>query len=139
MDDKEQPSFLCPISTNTYIMKNLITLITVLTITVSSVFASTTPKVLISTDDIEVVTVDKLDIFTSSFFNTESNVLVFDTNDDISVVQIFNDKGEMEFQLPVMSNNVQIRKNLFDTGSYKLGFVIDGCLLYTSPSPRDRG
>ena len=107
-------------------MKNLITIITVLTITVSSVFALTTPKVLISTDDIEVVTVDKLDIFTSSFFNTESNVLVFDTNDDISVVQIFNDNGEMEFQLPVMSNNVQIRKNLFDTGNYKLGFVIEG-------------
>ena len=107
-------------------MKNLITLIAVLTITVSSVFASTTPKVLISTDEIEVVTVDKLDIFTASFFNTESNVLVFDTNDNISVVQIFNDKGELEFQLPVMSDNVQIRKNLFDKGSYRLGFVIEG-------------
>ena len=107
-------------------MKNLITLVAVLTITVSSVFASTTPTVLISTDDIEVVTVDKLDIFTSSFFNTESNVLVFDTHDEISVIQIFNDNGEMEFQLPVMSSNVQIRKNLFDTGNYKLGFVIEG-------------
>ena len=48
-------------------MKNLITLIAVLTITVSSVFASTTPKVLISTADVEVVTVDKLDIFNATF------------------------------------------------------------------------
>ena len=107
-------------------MKNLITLVTILTITASTVFANTTPEVLISTPTVEVVNIDNLDIFTSSAFNAESNVLVFDTHEDISVVQIFNSKGEMEFQLPVMSNNVQIRKNLFETGKYQLGFVIQG-------------
>ena len=32
----------------------------------------------------------------------------------------------MEFQLPVMSNNVQINKNLFGQGQYKLGFILEG-------------
>ena len=120
------PAFSCLISTNTNIMKNLITLIAALTITVSSVFATTTPEVLISSPTVEVVTVADLDIFSGSSFDAESENLIFDTHNEISVVQIFNSNGDMEFQLPVMSNNVQINKNLFDTGVYKLGFVIQG-------------
>ena len=72
------------------------------------------------------MTVADLDIFSGSSFDAESENLIFDTHNEISVVQIFNSNGDMEFQLPVMSNNVQINKNLFDTGVYKLGFVIQG-------------
>ena len=53
-------------------------------------------------------------------------IMFFNTNDDISVVQIFDGEGELIFQLPVMSDNVQIKKNLFDSGEYKLGFVLEG-------------
>ena len=107
-------------------MKNLITILTALTLTVSTAFATTTPEVLISSDDIEVITVESLDIFTASSFDTKSENLSFDTKIDISVVQIFNNDGEMEFQLPVMSNNVQINKNLFGEGTFKLGFILEG-------------
>ena len=50
----------------------------------------------------------------------------FTTNENISVIQIFNANGELEFQLPVMSDDVKINKNLFGQGDYKLGFVLEG-------------
>ena len=107
-------------------MKNLAALVTILTLTISSVFASTTPERLISTNDVEVVSIESSEIFTSADFNAETENLSFITNDDISIVQIFNAEGELEFQLPVMSNNVKINKNLFGEGTYKLGFILNG-------------
>ncbi len=107
-------------------MKNIITTLAIFTLTLSAVFANTTPEVLISTSDIEVVTINDLDIFSSSKFDVETESLVFNTNDDISMVQIFDNEGEVIFLLPVMSDNVQIKKNLFESGKYKLGFVIEG-------------
>lgn len=107
-------------------MKNLITILTILTITFSTAFASTTPEVMISAPEVEVVNVNNLDFFTKASFDVSSDNLTFDTTDEMSVVQIFNAEGTMEFQLPVMSNNVQINKNLFDSGTYRLGFVLEG-------------
>ena len=106
-------------------MKTLITILTALTLTVTA-FATTTPEVLISSDAVEVVTVESLEIFTASSFDSSTENLIFDTKKNISVVQIFNSEGEMEFQLPVMSDNVQINKNLFGSGTYKLGFILEG-------------
>ena len=105
-------------------MKNLITILTITTLTISAAFASTTPEVLISSADIEVVNVENLDIFTMASFDTASENLVFDTKSEMSVVQIFDPAGNMLFQLPVMSDNVQINKNLFESGTFKLGFVM---------------
>jgi len=107
-------------------MKNLIAIITVLTITFSSAFATTTPEVIISNSDVEVVSVETLDFFTNASFDTDTELLEFSTTKDMTVVQIYNNDGEMEFQLPVMSSNVQLNKNLFGSGEYKLGFVLEG-------------
>ena len=107
-------------------MKNLIAIITVLTITFTSALATTTPETLISTDAVEVVTVDNLDIFSSANFDEESENLSFTTNENISVIQIFDAEGNLEFQLPVMSNNVKINKNLFNLGMSKVGFILEG-------------
>ena len=107
-------------------MKNLITIIAAFTLTVSSVFATTTPEMLISTDNVTVVAVGQLDFFTSAEFNADTENLSFKTTENISVIQIFNAEGQMEFQLPVMSDNVKINKNLFGEGEFKLGFVLEG-------------
>ncbi len=106
-------------------MKNIITTIAIITLTVTGAIANSTPEVLISAPSVEVVTVDH-DIFTSSAFDVDSDNLVFNTNDKITTVQIFNSNGKLEFQLPVMSTNVQINKNLFDAGEYKVGFLLEG-------------
>ncbi len=107
-------------------MKNLITILAALTITFSTAFATATPEVIISTETVEVVTVETLDFFSAAEFDTATQNLAFTTTQNISVVQIFNAEGNMEFQLPVMSNNVQINKNLFGEGNYKLGFLLEG-------------
>ena len=92
----------------------------------TSVFASTTPVTLISTDVVEVVAIGNLDFFTSASFDAETENLSFTTDEKISVIQIFSAEGELEFQLPVMSGDVKINKNLFDQGTYKLGFILEG-------------
>ena len=107
-------------------MKNLLNIITVLTITMTSVFATSNPVTLISTDEVVVVTIGDLEIFNSAEFDASTDNLSFTTSEDITMVQIFNAKGEMEFQLPVMSNIVKINKNLFDQGAYQLGFMLEG-------------
>jgi len=107
-------------------MKNLITILAILIATATTAFATITPEVLISAPEVEVVNIESVDIFTSSSYDATTDNLIFDTTQEMSVVQIFNADGDMEFQLPVMSNNVQINKILFGTGTYKLGFVLEG-------------
>lgn len=107
-------------------MKNLITIFAALTVTLSSAFASSTPVVVFSSTVVEVVSIEALDFLTKADFNSETQNLSFTTTTNISVVQIFNSNGDLEFQLPVMTNDVQINKNLFDKGEYKLGFILEG-------------
>jgi hypothetical protein len=107
-------------------MKNLLTIFAALTITFTSAFATSTPVTLINTDAVVVVSIESLDIFNSAQFNAETENLSFTTTDEISMIQIFNADGQLEFQLPVMSNDVKINKNLFGEGSYQLGFILEG-------------
>jgi len=107
-------------------MKNLITIIAVLTITFTSAFATTTPETLISSGDVKVVTVKTSAIFTTANYDATTENLNFTTNDNISVIQIFDAEGNLEFSLPVMSDSVKINKNLFGTGTYQLGFILEG-------------
>jgi len=99
-------------------MKNLITLLAILTLTTSVAFANNTPEV--------NVTIDNLEIFSSANFDSNTKSLDFTTISDMTSIQIFSLDGNLMFNLPVMSDHVAINKNLFETGSYKLGFVMDG-------------
>jgi len=107
-------------------MKNLITIITVLTITFTSAFATTTPETIVSTDEVEVITVGTSHIFSFADFDAATDNLIFITNEVISVIQIFDANGNLEFSLPVVSNSVKINKNLFEVGHYELGFILEG-------------
>ena len=70
-------------------MKNIITTIAIITLTVTAAIANSTPEVLISAPSVEVVTVNH-EIFTSSDFDVDSENLVFNTNDKIATVQILS-------------------------------------------------
>lgn len=72
------------------------------------------------------VSVSALDILEEASYDASSDNLVFVTKDEISVIQIFDANGNLEFQLPVMSNQVKINKNLFGEGRFKLGFLVEG-------------
>jgi len=107
-------------------MKLLFTIISVLIINFAAIAEDINPEVLISNEDVEVIAIAGLDFFQSSNYSSESENLTFYTTKSISVVKIYNMSEELEFQLPVMSSNVQINKNLFGSGRYKLGFLLEG-------------
>lgn len=103
-------------------MKNLISTLIITTISLTTIFATSTPMTVLSNE----VEVESINILESSSYDAEQENLVFTTEDNISIIQIYNEEGTLEFQLPVMSNQVKINKNLFDEGTYQLGFLIEG-------------
>ena len=113
------------------VMKNYIATF-VLAFTVISLSAATINPIkestLISNIAVEVTIDDALsDLFTVAKFDITKNSFQFEVENNISFIQIFNDKGLLEFQLPILSNKVQISKNIFpSSGDYNLGFMIDG-------------
>ena len=103
----------------TDIMKIFITLFALTTISISSLIAKTAPAI--------EVNIEGQSIFTSADYNAANETLDFTTEETISVIQIFKTDGTMVFQLPVMSEQVSINRNLFEQGGdYVLGFVING-------------
>lgn len=104
-------------------MKALTTTLILATMTFTMAFATSAPENMISTDEI---TVTELAVVESASFDNSTENLVFTTTEQISVIQIFDAEGTLKFQLPVMSNQVAINKNLFGEGNYKLGFLLKG-------------
>jgi len=66
------------------------------------------------------------DFFSHAGFNTETDNVEFVTKDEIKYLQIFNQKGKLQYQLPVMSNKLKISRKMFNTGVYKIGFIVQG-------------
>ena len=76
-----------------------------------------------------VVTLDnktqKEFIISSAFEADKDNiVMVFDSK--VSMIQVFNTDGELEMMLPIESNEVNLGMSLFDQGSYRMGFSVEG-------------
>ncbi len=113
-------------------MKTLLTIIiTIVTITIS--LATTKPVMpapakLIATTTVEIVAVsiEGHALFQSANYNITEENIEFTTVTDVDLIQIFNAEGNLEFQLPVMSNQVSISKALFSQGESKLGFIMAG-------------
>ncbi len=100
-------------------MKNIITILSLTIFSLTVLSANNVPSA-------DRISVENLEIFQTASFNVESQSLDFTTNSDISVIQIYNLAGDMVLQLPVMTDNVQLKSNLFDGDTYKLGFVMEG-------------
>ena len=83
---------------------------------------------LISTDFVELTLEDanQFQYFSTVGFNDQTNTIDINTMDDISFIQVFDNDGELQYQLPIMSNKVKLSKKMFDSGKYKLGFMMDG-------------
>ncbi len=109
-------------------MKTLLTtIIAIATLTIG--FATTTPPAkLIATAAIEIaaVNVEGHELFESASYNVEEENIEFTTVENVDMIQIFNAEGNLEFQLPVMSNQVSISKALFSQGESQLGFIMSG-------------
>ncbi|NNE27207.1 MAG: hypothetical protein HKN09_10215 [Saprospiraceae bacterium] len=84
--------------------------------------------VLIKTNEIEVSLIDEVqkDFFKMATYSESSSSFDFVTREETKFIQIFDSRGDLLYQLPVLSRKVRISKQLFGKGEYKLGFMIDG-------------
>lgn len=90
---------------------------------VLSLSASNTPSPK-ETKETFTVELDSKGIGARTLYIESEDHLEFNTEDVIDMIQIFDSKGNLEFQLPVLSNQIRIGKSLFDKGEYKLGFLL---------------
>ena len=109
-------------------MKTLLTTIIAITSLTIATATSTPPAKLIATATVEIaaVNVEGHELFESASYNVESENIEFSTVENVDMIQIFNAEGNLEFQLPVMSNQVSISKALFSQGESQLGFIMSG-------------
>ena len=113
-------------------MKNLfLSLILLFAVTITASANNNDPKNTVKVLDDKYVSVslsnaDQTNIFTNVSFNENQNNLEFATKDAISYIQIFDANGSLEFQLMIDSNKFKLSKKLFESGNYKLGFMVDG-------------
>ncbi len=61
-----------------------------------------------------------------SGINIDLEALQFVFNDKVSMIQVFNDHGELDMIVPIGSEKVDLGLSLFQNGIYKLGFMVDG-------------
>jgi len=65
-------------------------------------------------------------LFTSIQYNNRKERLSFETKLPILLIQIYNEVGDLELQLPVGSDVVHLSKNLFNSGEYNMKFLFEG-------------
>ncbi len=112
-------------------MKNLILIFAIAISFTTATFASN-----IGDGTLAIVKSEKVDItldnegqkefIISSAFEADQDqiAMVFEAN--VSMIQILNNDGEIEMMFPVGSETVNLGMSLFDTGDYKVGFMVDG-------------
>lgn len=109
-------------------MKTILTTIAILAaLTIST--ANTVPvKALIFNESVVVMSnnSETNQMFSSAEYNPSTQNIEFDLKDNVDIIQIFNTAGELEIQLPVMSNKVSISKAFFEKGTSQLGFLMSG-------------
>ena len=108
----------------------LLTLTAILGMTVVS-FASN-----IADGSLTIVTSSKIEVtlenegqkefIISSVFRAEENSIEMVFESDVRMIQIFNIEGELEMMFPVDSTEVNLGMSLFEEGSYRMGFTVDG-------------
>ena len=106
-------------------MKTIITTALIIGMALN-LFAGITPESKIINTEKVTVFAQTDGLFESATYDEVSELMRFITKSDISVIQIMNADGELEFQLPVMTNDVQLNTNLFGSGEFKIGFVMQG-------------
>lgn len=111
-------------------MKTFLSILFVTVLTMTAALASGNPKTAVTIIKAETVTVttSELDskLFVSAEFNEDQRRFEFNTEKEVSFIQIFNNKDQMIMQLPAMSKDIKLGMSLFNKGDYKLGFLIEG-------------
>lgn len=62
----------------------------------------------------------------SSVFEEDNDNIAIEFESNVSMIQVFNTEGELEMMFPVGSAQVNLGMSLFEEGSYRMGFSVDG-------------
>jgi len=108
-------------------MKNIFTILAVIFFFSVSLLGNNVPgeKEMISNEEVKVVVLSEVQFLESFNFNLDTKDFKISAVEKIETIQIVNEQGIVEIQLPVNSNIVSINKNLFAQGHYKLAFVFE--------------
>ena len=63
-------------------------------------------------------------VFSFADYNGKTGSLIFKSLYDISKIKIYDQSGQLNFELHVMSDSFMISKNIFEKGKHTLGFII---------------
>ncbi len=68
----------------------------------------------------------------SATFNSESEKLNLKTLINVEFIQLIDAQGNLEFQMPIMSDNIHLSLREFDPGLYQLNLLFSGEDTYQS-------
>jgi len=109
-------------------MKNLILTISLLCYSIS-VFSSSNPIldfVILNDKNVEVAVESNLKESKRISVRLFSDILSFKTKSKIKNIQVLNDQNKLMYQFPILSKKLEISKDLFDSGKYKINFYFYG-------------
>ena len=112
-------------------MKKILFIIAVCFAFMTNMEASIIPSeslLIIDNDEVELSLENLVqgNMFAMANYSEADDSFNFITHSETKFIQIFGPNGELEYQLPVLSRKIRIKKSLFNKGEYKLGFMFDG-------------
>lgn len=115
-------------------MKNVITLFVLILSFSASTFANTTnpvtgdSEIIFENMDVQYIVESSLeaDEIVSATYNQTNDYFNITTEKTINFVQILNENGELEYQLPVGSKKLNIAMPDFTKGKHKINLLLEG-------------
>lgn len=112
-------------------MKNLLLILAIATSFSTATFASNIGAgdlAVIKTEKVEITLTNKgqKEFIISTKFEEDRNQIAMEFQANVSLIQVFDENGDVEMILPIGSENVNLGMSLFDEGEYQVGFMVDG-------------
>jgi len=112
-------------------MKNLILIFAIAISFTTGTFASNIGDgtlAIVKSEKVEITLENEgqKEFLVSSAFEADNDQIAMVFNSSVSMIQVLNSDGEVEMMFPVGSEKVNLGMSLFETGDYKVGFMVDG-------------
>ena len=112
-------------------MKTPITTFAILLFSIINVFASNIEdnfSTIIENDKVTMTLEinDHSNLFELTHYKQSENCITMQFQKKIDMIQVFDLEGEIEMMFPVSSTKVNLGLSLFEFGTHKLGFIMEG-------------
>lgn len=109
-------------------MKNLILTFAIITTVLNTSVANTNPVK--KTADLETISfemydAEKIEFSINVSYDLQQESLMIETGEEVSFIQVLNNDGVLQYQLPVFSETVVLDLNDFEKGDYNLNLLFE--------------